>query len=651
MAQRSEASGALALFDELQASRDPGSQALVEAERLLQELADTVYTRAGLKPMSKALYFVSRALLATAHSNAPLKTASEVSKAYGAVKGSLGPEMVVDDYSFDAVLADCSQVLPELLAIIGQLRKLTSGADVMGMAFDTLLRGKWQGGEGLGTYLTPEEIARPMVAIASAALSPALRARIGVGPRELYVGDICGGTGRFMFAAARELRDAGLEPPAIANACRLFDQSSLAVSLAQINLLLDGLHSRFAVVADSIIADDVSKLRGKFALLATNPPFGSGKYVWHNELPKLIAPSVLTALGLGGRGMSTDPAGLFFFRNVDLLAEGGVLAIVLPDGVVHSDRFAAAWRAYEEESGRQIELVALVSLPAAAFALGGTVAKTSFLVVRTAVTGPRCETYTAKAEHIGFVKRGNSRSPDKHGNDLDLIVNEFQHRTPDSIGRRIPGWNPSKSLVGALSASTGTPSSLQGIAPSLNELTHAVRVYTEHVSGGAAAGRSFHISILDVDETGLIDLRAAMSNSPVTKSLACKAGDVLVSCLNPKIWRVALVPELGVNWTCSPEFVALRPRPGVDARRLTLSLFAPSVRASVVALGTGTSSSRQRVDKARIGSIAVPLLGPDDPVITQHFEGRLRFYRQRLEEITLFEQLHCGTYPSCGLGG
>ena len=92
----------------------------------------------------------------------------------------------------------------------------------------------------------------------------------------------------------------------------------------------------------------------------------------------------------------------------------------------------------------------------------------------------------------------------------------------------------------------------------------------------------------------------------MSKGLECKPGDILVSCMNPKIWRVAVIPKMPGEWSCSPEFVVLRPKGGRDPWKVALALHHPSITLAVQAMATGTSSSRQRVPKGRVLFVVCP---------------------------------------------
>ena len=201
-------------------------------------------------------------------------------------------------------------------------------ADPLGTAFDALLAGRYDHAGGLGTYLTPSGVARMMAEIAR-------RAGRGAGagpPAGPGFGDPYCGTGRFLVALLEVLRER--DDPA---ARRLLaagpfgaDQSAAAVAKARINMLLYGVHRPLVwTVRDSVTDSDVDRLTGRVPLILTNPPFGEGKY----DDPAGLAATGAAIPRLAGR-RRIDPSLAGLVRSVRLLAPGGVLGIVLPDGVV-----------------------------------------------------------------------------------------------------------------------------------------------------------------------------------------------------------------------------------------------------------------------------------------------------------------------------
>ncbi|HVA51643.1 MAG TPA: N-6 DNA methylase [Pirellulales bacterium] len=608
---------------------------LVEAERILLDVADYVYARTSLKPVSKTLFFISRCLC-VAKLVGRTSSPADLCHRYGDLRSSMNGLFPTDDFDFSAVVAECEEHVPRVLEAVHDVCRLTNKSDSLGLVFNTLLRGKFEGGEGLGTFLTPEEVVFPMVDMLLKVAGDKALDRLG-GEERLLFGDICGGTGRFVYAIARRLEAAGVSRNRLENAARLFDQSLMAVDLGKLNFLFDGMQPSFERVGDSLIAPQVGSLRSQFLLLATNPPFGAGKYRWNKELSESIPCEILTAIGMRGSSDSADPSELFFFRNLDLLAPGGSLAIVLPDGVVQSDDFKKALMVYERFRNTWIHLAAIVSLPTATFSLGGTVAKTSFLVAQKLEESKKKRLYVAVAHHVGFLKRGKKRADDPQGNDLTRIADEFGSPRP-VLGRTVACWQEHESFVAArlMHAATNGSSST---GPVLGDVVDMVRVF--QTDDGNRTPERFHVSVLDVDGTGLIDIVAASKNQPLSRGLACRPGDILVSCMNPRIWRVAVVPQLPGSWSCSAEFVVLRPKKPDDAWRISLALHHPSVSQTVQAMAKGTSSSRQRVPKDRVLSVNVNKVEMTEQ-LADYISWRELHYARRLREARAYEKIQQG---------
>ena len=305
-----------------------------------------------------------------------------------------------------------------------------------------------------------------------------------------------------------------------------------------------------------------------------------------------------------------------------------------PTAWVQAPTFVRALKAYESSQQYAVEVRALVSLPAVTFAFGGTVAKTSFLILSKENAPTYAPLFVAHAQHIGFLKRGNRRVPDKGGNDLPKIV----HNYADCVGEGA-SWGPNWRRWARLGLSAASRTQDRGAGERLLQLVRPVREFTTVDFG---TKRSFHISVLDVDETGLIDVISCRRNDPASRVLACNPGDVLLSCINPRIWRVTVVPNLEGKWTCSSEFLVLRPRHEASSWELSMRLHHHAFRTVVQAMAGGTSSSRQRVNKDEVPLVAVPRIPLSKAEIKGHGEARESYYSSRLAEGRMYERLHNG---------
>ena len=348
--------------------------------------------------------------------------------------------------------------------------------DLLGWAFDVFLRGKYASDEGLATYLTPSQVVECMARMAFHDIpdSDLWTRRGDVDQRKRWepqsdeeaalpaflCGDICCGTGRFLVGALREMKRRVLDDRHVGHSdddklrwlakmkrYSLFgaDQAGGSIQKARINMLLYGEgHSQLLKVDDSLTDTHLDHLIGKFDLLLTNPPFGSGKY----DDPRGMAKMRNEARGLqlgwswtpGNRAKrkelaKADPASLFIDRNLQLLKPGGRLLIVVPDGILcnSGDAYIREYLMGTKDDGTgeflggKAIVRAVVSLPTETFSIAGTGAKTSFLYLQkkrhpAERQGP---VFMAVAEHVGYLKKGKTEVPDPSGNDLVVISSEY----------------------------------------------------------------------------------------------------------------------------------------------------------------------------------------------------------------------------------
>ncbi|MDD5367601.1 MAG: N-6 DNA methylase [Anaerolineaceae bacterium] len=339
--------------------------------------------------------------------------------------------------------------------------------DLLGWAFNALLRGKYLSSGGLATYLTRKEIVDCMVRMAFHDIGPEALWQGWHGQPddkpEFLAGDICCGTGSFVVGSLAQMKrlvlDYDLRTPKHRltwleklKAYSLFgaDASPSSITKAHINLLAYGAsHHRLLRVQDSITDPIIDRLIGKFDLLVTNPPFGAGKYDDEPGLTKMRGEGPGSdGLELGWKWTpgnkartrkpleKADPAALFIDRNLQLLKPGGRLLIVVPDSILSNsgDQHIREYLIGVKDSetgqflGGKAVIKAVVSLPTEAFAISGTGAKTSFLYLhkKRHPGEEQGAIFMAVAEHVGYLKKGNVEVPDPAGNDLVSIAEAYE---------------------------------------------------------------------------------------------------------------------------------------------------------------------------------------------------------------------------------
>ena len=483
----------------------------------------------------------------------------------------------------------------------------TRVADPLGTAFDAFLSGRYDHAGGLGTYLTPSSIARMMAEVALDLLPPGIVDTVE-GP--VFADPFCG-TGRFLVAlldAAEERRRGahlrGLLDGGLVGA----DQSASAVAKSGLNLLLYGARRPTVfTVSDSVTDPGLDGLRGRLAAVLTNPPFGGGKYSSPEGIARTRA--VLPSL----RASPTiDPSLAGLVRSLDLLRPGGVLGIVLPEGVVNGRQFHDLLR----DPGYHV--AASVSLPTATFSLSGTVAKTSAVFIRKAPRGAR--TVLARIDHVGFHKQAGRPVPDPAGSEIPGATTLLARALTSSPGGADVEVHHEHPLVATVAADGLTSLDPSRLDPGAVQSRHALLV-----RGGARLGDLLavqrrrrtprrrevpFVSVLHVDQLGTVDWNAARRYEPVTPGQAAGCGDVLVSLLNPSKLRAAVIPPTVPTVECSAEFGVFTTTHSPYA--ILGLLYKPEVQAQLRPLGSGTSSSRRRIVPDDVLDLVVPAMGDEE---------------------------------------
>jgi type I restriction enzyme M protein len=348
--------------------------------------------------------------------------------------------------------------------------------DVLGRAFDVMLRGKFEGKGGMGVYLTPQQVRDAMVQMA---FHNILRDDPGVltrrdaktGKPVFRVCDPCGGSAGFIVTAMREVRKHVAKLLGLSEKQRtklleeIFavgfvgcDNSPNMVLLARINMALHGdPKARFFRADNSLTTEHLAA--ETYDLILTNPPFKKGGIKRPEDdavLDAFMTDIVNGEPGFAGdklamgakpnnRGKwqpisSIDPAVLFVDRCLQLLKPGGRLLIVLPDGILcnSGDRYVREYLMgkKDEETGRFIGgkaiVKAVVSLPPVTFRLSGAGAKTSFLYLQKKQPGDeQGSVFMAVADEVGFdIKQNKEVLLGPNRNDLVGILEAYKDGPP-----------------------------------------------------------------------------------------------------------------------------------------------------------------------------------------------------------------------------
>jgi hypothetical protein len=502
-----------------------------------------------------------------------------------------------------------SDILAEALEILDSIPLgVGSTVDTIGTAFDVFLRGKYEHAGGLGTYLTPDSVVRAMARIGFDLIDP-----LGGGASGTPVmGDPCCGSGRFLVGMLEEARTRGEVGDVRRLGDSVFgaDQASASVAMARVNLLAYGMsHPEVFTVEDSIVDRALDRLRGRLRLILTNPPFGDGKY----DSSEGIARTSAQLPGLAPK-RRIDPALAFVARCIDLLAPGGVAGIILPDGVADGSHMRELLLG-DTRLLDPVRLEGIVSLPTATFAPAGTMAKTSVIFMRRG--GENSEgrrVFLARADHVGHVMRKGAVAADPCGDELPELA--------ETIGLLLDGRSATRKPHGkVLSTNLASLASLD--ASSLDE--DGLRARTALSTQGGTPldsvlrvvkkrrmeprGDVPFVSVLHVDELGNVDWLQAATYQPTTPGVVARAGDIIISLLNPAKFRATVVPDTFREVHCSAEFGVFEPT--INPYAALALLQHPMVRAQIAPLGRGTSSSRRRIESGDVLRLVAPAFDND----------------------------------------
>ncbi len=282
-------------------------------------------------------------------------------------------------------------VLAYIVAEMQYISLLDTETDVKGAAYEELVGQNLRGDRG--EYFTPRNVCDMTVKMIQSMFTEEQLTN-------LKVLDCCCGTGGFIVSwidnlrhiiRAQEMARGSKDVPnkvrnRIRTACarNLFglDINPFLVRTAQMNLVMHGDGSTNVFRVDSTHSpgewsEDARKKVpfGKLDIVLTNPPFGSEVVIDDShvldryELPKWESRNLRAAM----------PAEQLFIETaMTFLKEGGLLGIVLPDGILNNPslQFLRSWIL---KRGR---LIASIDLPKETFAVSGGVNNPSVLLIQ-----------------------------------------------------------------------------------------------------------------------------------------------------------------------------------------------------------------------------------------------------------------------------
>lgn len=295
------------------------------------------------------------------------------------------------------------------------------GADVKGTVFEQMVGSTFRG--ELGAYFTPREIVEFMVKM--------------VGPkRDDVILDPACGSGGFLIMAIKYVLEnmrtslPNLTPAEIYAELRAFAEKNLfgvdinerMTRVTKMNMIMhgDGHGGVYNCHGLDIghVAQPELKIGQDVTCVFSNPPFrgreGDAKYLERFN----------STQGESGRPIQTPKCLPFVEHIIDLLKEGGIAALVLPNGVFSSQ--GHQFQKVRSWIWEKTEVLAIIGLPHWVFFHTGCDVQGSLLFLRR-TESPRADypVFIDWAEHVGYDAPGRKTN----NNDLPDILNRYSQGT------------------------------------------------------------------------------------------------------------------------------------------------------------------------------------------------------------------------------
>jgi type I restriction enzyme M protein len=291
--------------------------------------------------------------------------------------------------------------------ILSVIKPSTSSFDIKGLAYEEVIRGTFDKSDNQ-QFFTPKQVVRFMVS----AMAPFLHGKVC---------DPACGTAGFLSEVLRQKSGSG---------CKLVgaEIDSRLAWISSLNLRMHGA-DKFEInylPGNGSLAPSEKLKKGSFNAIITNPPFGSD----------VSLPEVLERFDLG-KGRASRRRGILFVEACHgLLCDGGILSIVIDEGVLN----LPSARDVREYILSHFEVMAVVSLPDVAFMPYANVATSILFLKKKASKGKRPPVFFAKADKVGRKPNGDDDvlyscdSPSQENSDLqEILVRWNQHLAGEEI--------------------------------------------------------------------------------------------------------------------------------------------------------------------------------------------------------------------------
>lgn len=470
--------------------------------------------------------------------------------------------------------------------------------DVNGAIYQIFLKANLRG--GLGQFFTPREIVDFMIEFSEPS------------SKKIILDPACG-SGGFLISYLNKLKEKeNISSERIMEVFKNnlwgFEIDMELSYLAKINLLLNGDGAKHILNINSLNYQE-KNLDNHFDLILTNPPFSFN----------IEEREILDKYFLGKDRKKEQIDILFLEICLNLLKKGGIVGIVLPEGLTNLPKY----QYFREYILNKSTLIGSISLPAGAFLpFGQSNSKACILFLKKGNASENQRFFVGDAKEIGFMC-GKKEYKSISKNDLSFFINNLNKSynnlkiSPDG-GRFLQlDYNKisPKRLDGKYYLSNYSQDNLEEKDYNLMKLKDVADVFQPKINPFKEPLKEFYyLEIPDISEnTGTItNIRKVLGKDINGIKTYFKSKDILFSRLYPEKGRITIVPESIKEGVTSTEIYIINPKEDKMGRySLLASLKSSMVKNQVNDLVSGSSSSRPRLHIEDLKNIKIPVLKKD----------------------------------------
>lgn len=503
--------------------------------------------------------------------------------------------------------------------------------DIINECFGHFVRENFRNNKEDGQYMTPAEISKPISKMIMETLMNDPKAKEKIFNNSFKILDPTCGVGTLLLEIEKEFLNIYSDHEKnIFKSQNIYGQDKVErmVRMSKMNYLLINNNISNIMIGNSILGTSpIDNLKNDIDFIISNPPFGAEFNISELDLEKY--PFIKSTCGKYPKIKSEI---LILDKSINLLKSGGYLAIVLPDGVFASKGIFEDLRNYLLSN---FSIQWIVDLPAVAFAQAGTRTNTSILLLKKEKSIDNNYIKMIVCDNLGYDVKERQGVPvkiEKGENDLNEILKLYNNNKNIVVSSKPSIVNISKSnLIGNILKpnfySAQRFETLNSININSNKyikLSEVVLFETKSRKGYLTNEKIKHISILHIDDEGIINYKEVFKFNPISKGRITQHNDILFSKLNPRIPRICIIKEnKNYDFVCSNEFEIMRAKNENDTYLISRLLKTSFVQKQIESLTSGTSSSHSRIKTEQLMNIIIP--NPDfiknDPNISSKIKS------------------------------